>query len=336
MNNSWRSLRKKIRTVKWLSPIFTAVMFVVSKTNGLWRSLRKKIRTVKWLSPIFTAAITALVIAVLLLVFLPWYGDPSEFIRGIYIEAGGAVMDIVVFGIIIAWLTSKTSQNQEIARQMELIDDYKKWDSDEAHYRISGAIRRLNKLNHTVFDFSGLELNGFDFRWHEIESIAGSTFYDGTWATGTRRDQVTLKNVGFNGVDCRRVVFSKFHPFSGFDLVGRFATFRDCNFQGAQLQEAVFRGAYLEWSETPPEEMGELENVEEGGVLFRQTYYPPFDEADLKGSSFEDVRFQNADFRNAVNIEDCTFAGAKGLEECLFDNEEVKEQILRKASSGPA
>ena len=53
----------------------------------------------------------------------------------------------------------------------------------------------------------------------------------------------------------------------------------------------------------------------------------------LKGASFEDVTFRNADFRDAVNIGDCTFTGAKGLDECLFDNEGVKEQILRKASS---
>ena len=109
------------------------------------------------------------------------YETLSDIFQGIYIEASGAVMDIVVFGIIIAWLTSRKDQNQEITRQMELIDDYKKWDSDEARYRIAGAIRRLNKLNCTAIDFSGIEMSDFRFRWLEIESIAGSTFYDGSW-----------------------------------------------------------------------------------------------------------------------------------------------------------
>ena len=114
------------------------------------------------------AAGIAIIMAAVLLFLSSWYGTLSEILQGVYIEAGAAVMDIVVFGIIIAWLKSKLSHNQEIAKKMELIDDFKKWGSDEARYRIAGAIRRLNKLKHTVVKFSGLELDGFDFRWHEI------------------------------------------------------------------------------------------------------------------------------------------------------------------------
>ena len=298
-----------------------------------WTNLWQEIRAADWRNPI-TAIVIGVVMILGLGALLGWYdGDRDEIFRGIYIEAGGAVMDILVFGIILAGLASMTSRRREITKQMELIDDYKKWNSEEARYRIAGAIRRLNRLNCTAIDFSGIEMSNFRFRWLEIENIAGSTFYDGSWGTWSGKDQVILTDVDFAVVDCRNVMFSKSDPLSGLDMPHRFATFADCNFRGAQLQGAVFRGACLEWSENPPEEVGKWVDIGDGHAAFNQTYYPPFDGADLKGASFGDVLFKNADFRGAKNIQECTFTGAKGLDECMFDNEEMKGQILRKASS---
>ena len=144
--------------------------------SSLWNSLQKKARAVNWFWPIPTATAFAGVIILLLWVFSGWYGGaPGEILRGIYIEAGGAVMDIVIFGVILALLAAMTSRHQDVTRQLELIDDYKKWDSAEARYRIAGAIRRLNKLNRTAINFSGIEISDFRF--------AGSTFYDGSWGS---------------------------------------------------------------------------------------------------------------------------------------------------------
>ena len=59
--------------------------------------------------------------------------------------------------------------------------------------------------------------------------------------------------------------------------------------------------------------MGEWIDWGHGQGGFHQTYYPPFDRADLTGASFEGAHFENADFLGAENIEDCTFTGATGL-----------------------
>ena len=62
--------------------------------SSLWNSLRKKARAVNWFGPIPTATAIAGVIILLLWVISGWYGGaPGEIFRGIYIEAGGAVMD---------------------------------------------------------------------------------------------------------------------------------------------------------------------------------------------------------------------------------------------------
>ena len=206
--------------------------------SDLWSSLRKKIRAVDWFGPIPIAIAIATVLVLLLRVLAGWYGGAhGDILRGIYIEAGGAVMDIVVFGIVLAVLAAMTSRRREITRQMELIDDYKKWDSDEARYRIAGAIRRLNRLNRTAIDFSGIEMSDFRFRWLEIESIAGSTFYDGSWGTWSGKDNVTLTDVDFSGgglPGCR--VLQSPIPFPGLDMRRAvLATFKDCSFQEASV-----------------------------------------------------------------------------------------------------
>lgn len=298
-------------------------------TNLWW----KKTRAVDRFRPIPTAAVIAALLVLLLWILSGWYGGaPGEILRGFYIEAGGAVMDIVVFGIVIAWLAYRRDQDQEITRQMELIDDYKKWDSDEARYRIAGAIRRLNKLNRTDIDFSGIEMSEFRFRWLEIESIRGSTFYDGSLGS----DRSILTNVDFSEVDCRDVVFSKISPLPIIQFPGRSATFTDCKFRSARLQGAVFRGAYLKWVQGLPEEMEEWVDMDDDPPALLPFYCPPFDKADLKGASFEDVLFEHADFRGARNIGECSFVGAEGLDDCLFDSDEVKEEVLRKAGSTSA
>ena len=75
-------------------------------------------------------------------------------------------------------------------------------------------------------------------------------------------------------------------------------------------------------------------DMENGDSAYRQTYLPPFDGADLRGASFEDVYFQNADFRGALNIQDCSFSGAQGLTKCVFDDDEITKWAQEAAKSG--
>ena len=303
-----------------------------------WRAAIRNILSDDRLVPIVIAAVLAVVVILMLLAFSPWYGgQPGEILRGIYIEATGAAMDIVIFGFVLAllvyWTNRRRERAAEIARHRELIDDFKKWNADEARYRIAGALRRLNRLGCSKIDFSGLELSDFSFGWHEVKSIQGSTFYDGSWGTSSRKDKVALERVDFSELDCRNVVFSKFNPFSGLGVRLRFATFKDCNFRDARMQGAVFRGAHLEWTQQPPDDMGEWIEVDDGNGAFLQTYWPPFDGVDLSSVSFQDVCFTNADFRDALNVQDCTFSGAEGLGGCLFDDDEIKKRVLAGAKS---
>jgi uncharacterized protein YjbI with pentapeptide repeats len=266
-----------------------------------------------------------------------YYLNPAfrkDFVSGVFIEFNGMIFDILLFGIITGLFLNFTEDRRELHRQQEIIDDYKKWDSDEAKLRIAGAIRRINRLGRENIDFGGLELSNFSFRNHDIRDLSGSVFYDGTWGEMGSRDRVRLTSVAFDGVDCSNVVFSKFHPLIGLSVSWAFASLEDCTFTQSILSGAVFNGAHLTWAETPPQELGEWIDHSDGGHSFLQTHYPPFHDAELTGASFKDCVFKNADFRGALGLDDCDFTGAKGLEHGIFDDEDVKAQVLTK-TRGP-
>ena len=284
----------------------------------------------KWLESPVVFALCLVVIAVAMLALSHiWYGGWDELWQGVYVEATGATMDLAVFGILIALVAARRERNREIGAQEDVIDDFKKWDTEEARYRIAGSVRRLNRRGRTSIDFAGIELSDFSFRNHDINSIAGSRFYDGT--VGGSSGKTVLKNVEFSLVDCRDVVFTAFNPSDWLGLSHRPSIFRDCWFGGAKLEGATFRGAKIEWSDEPPAEIGHWDSTQEGEPVYIPYYCPPFDGTDLAGVSFEDVEFRNADFREAYNLRECRFAGSSGLEEAWFDSEEDKDWALRSA-----
>ena len=305
-----------------------------------WRGMRRRVGDVRrWLRGRFDAqiAITAVVAALWLVgMFIAgrWYDDRwGEFWQGVYVEAAGAMMDLIVFGIVIGVMVAQWERRRQIRSHQELIDDFKKWNSDEARYRIAGAVRRLNRLGRTSIDFIGMEMTEFAFRAHDIESIAGSKFYMGAWGSGSR-DRAVLEEVDFSFVDCRDVVFSAFSPLGGmWESRSRHACLRDCRFEDADLRGATFKGAQMEWTEAPPEEIGQRDRTQEGEPIRIPARIPPFYRADLAGVSFEDVVFRNADFREAWNLRKCRFSGASGLAECMFDSEEDKAWVLQGAGA---
>lgn len=258
-----------------------------------------------------------------------WLCNQSELEKGIYIEFYGLIFDVIFIGLLFGLYDYVRVRRLEVQRQREIIDDFKKWDNEEGRLRIAGAIRRLNGFGKTDIDFGGIELSDFSFRYQDIKSIAGSTFYDGTWGEGGSREKVSLVEVDFWGIDCRKVVFSKFNPFGGMSADVAFMRFVDCTFSDANLTDACFRGASLIWSKRPPATLGEWVEIPGEQPIFHPTHTPCFSHATLTGVSFADVQFEDADFRESINILSCDFEGAKDLNTCVFDPG-VREQLQKR------
>jgi len=252
-------------------------------------------------------------------------------------EMGGMVLDVFFILIVFAIFEQRRLRRTEIQRQHEIVDDYKRWDAEEARARIVGAIRRLNRMDVFAIDFRGAVLSDLSFASAGVRSLSKSVFYDGEWGEPHQVTRVSLRRVAFDNIDCRDVQFSPFDPFEALaPTLGRYAQLEDCSFISADLRGALFNGAQMAWTAAPPpslyEESGEFD--EQHGRA--QIHYGPFHDADLAGASFRGAVLRNADFRGANNVEAADFFRATGVEDALFGSAQEKAAALTSANRDEA
>lgn len=263
-----------------------------------------------------------------------WRSLAPEFYYDLWVEFWGLVFDVVFILVVFAFFEHRRQGVLQIQSQHDIIEDYKGWDSEEARFRLAGAIRRLNRMGVDAINLSGARISDFSFSRNSIASLAGSIFFDGIWGEAIGESSVVLQKVDFSHVNCRSVTFSPYDPFSGveFDLQ-RYARFEDCSFIETDLRKATFNGASLKWTEAPPDSHYQFEKDPETGQGFAtQVSWGPFDGADLRGASFSGCVFENADFRGASGVLEANFFEAKGLETSVFDDDATRSAVLVNAS----
>ena len=296
-------------------------------TNSLWRFWA-------WIGPAWPAAAVVVLLLVILIPLWSSYSDFSELIRGIYVAAWGTFFDVLIAGFVLVLFAVWRRRRESIERYIEEIEDFKKWDNEEARLRIAGNVRRLAKLGKTDIDFSGITLKNFKFVSHDIESLRGAIFSLGPRLDKMSKNSTLLENVDFSFVDCTNVVFSKsFFKSSVMGLVGTNLAFTD-----AKLSGACFEGAKLTWTDykaNKSEWYVDHGEDDDGNPINEQAYYPAFSGADLKGCSFKYVELDHADFRDADSILEADFSGAEGLDTCFFEDD-VRDRILASAKKRPS
>lgn len=254
------------------------------------------------------------------------------FLTDLWPEMGGMVLDVFFILIVFAIFEHRRRRRSEIQRQHEIIDDYKRWDAEEARARIVGAIRRLNRMEVFAINFTGATLSDLSFARAGVRSIAKSVFYDGQWGEPHQVTRVSLCRVDFDNIDCKEVQFSPFDPFEALaPTLTRYAQLEDCSFISADLRGALFNGAQMIWTAAPPDSLYEPIDEADGQGGFMQVRYGPFHDADLEGASFRGATLRNADFRGADNVGSVDFFRATGLDEALFDDAATKTAALRSA-----
>lgn len=269
-----------------------------------------------------------IVLGLCIVVAILWGGVSSFPEHGdLLVEFWGLIFDVCVILVGFGFIQHWKQKRDDIARQHELIEDFRRWDNEEARHRILGAVRRLNRLGQTEINLSGAVLKDVSFRRNDVKSLRGSQLSGSGWMhEGYRTSSFT--NVDLSGVDCRGTVFERAATMNSFSI-GPAAQYLDCDFCNADLQSSVFDGAALKWSSPPPSEMEEvIDEGDDGQPIYTRVVADRFNDADLTRVSFKKCIFENADFRLAVNIETADFRGAEGLETCLFDNDDIRSQIL--------
>ncbi|PBB69290.1 hypothetical protein CK228_08805 [Mesorhizobium sp. WSM4312] len=298
-------------TADWLK---SAGRFLLPKKKTWnWRKTVIAVGSSWW-----TVAVTVLLLSAGIAVFF-WYvyDRLDEYWKGVATNTTAGFFDVVVVVFTFGAYEQFRRRSDDIARLRGRIEDVKRFDDPRAHSIIGSAIRGLAKFGLTDIDLRGARLTNFSFPSNGIRSISGAVISDGLYFDDEMKNFAKLNSVAFTGVDCSDVCFSS----GEFSL----ATFNDCVFQGASLVGARFNGTSLNWSverviadEADWQEL--VDEAEDGSPIYAQIYNPAFYGADLTNCIFKKVRFQNADFRGAQNIEKAIFVGATGLETCHFDD----------------
>lgn len=272
----------------------------------------------------------------LLLVAFVWAGLKGwPELGDVQVEFWGLIFDVLVILVGFGVIQHGKQRRDDIARHSEVIEDLKRWSSEEAKHRVLGAMRRLNRLGKSNFELSGAHLKSANFTGYGIKSIAGSTLSSGGWWGSDELTVSNFEDVDFSSLDARGVVFEKTFPMRiGQKILshGPRATYKNCDFWGADLSNAKFDGAELTWTSAPPDSLEEQVDEEpDGRPVYAKVARGVFEEVDLSNTSFKFCTFDKADFREAFNIESADFSGAEGLDTCVFDNDCLKKKIIQNS-----
>ncbi len=248
-------------------------------------------------------------------------GDYKNIEQGIYAEAWGTLFDLILVVFVLGLFETMRNKKETIKRYIEEIDDFKRWDSDEARMRIAGIVRRLGKLGKHDIDFIGAKLNGFSFLQNDIRDISGSTFHSHAWTDFGKK--TLLDGSEFRGINCSKVTFSR----SIFDGAILGLTAENMQFSDSNLIDATFEGARLKWTNVVVDEYDWYDYDQEQTRI--PIYKPAFGGANLMRTSFKYAELTSADFRDALNVELANFTETKGLESCFFDDGD-REKIIEK------
>ena len=268
-----------------------------------------------------------------LVVFLVWQTLFTSLAEDYRVEFFGLVLDVIFILIIYSIMQSSIREQQSIDRQKEIVEDYKRWDCEEARFRIAGALRRLNHMRVSNFDFTGIQLSSFKFADHKIRNISNSIFYDGSWGEPFKPHDVKLNEVSFDYCHCENVQFSPFNPLEAIiKKASAYAVFVNCTFRYCELKGASFNGAYMKWTTPTVDCRFESIEYEDEHQHEAQVIFSSFEGANLDGVSFKGAFFENVDFRGAENIVTADFSNAQGLASCMFDCEALENPTLRNVS----
>jgi len=170
-----------------------------------------------------------LAIIVVIGIILFRIGDNEFDWKGIYTEAIGMLLDVLFLGIIWSIFEHFRASKLEIKRYLEEIDDFRRWQSDEATFRIVGNIKRLSKLKFTNIDLRYCYLKKAELWNLKITSDAtGANFIDAKLAGS----ELCNINLSFAHFEKAHLYESK---FNGSDLAFT-------NFKGANIKKVDFRG----------------------------------------------------------------------------------------------
>ena len=179
-------------------------------------------------------------------------------VKDIIIEANGLVLDLVLFGCLIAWFNERRAFKDQIRSYQDSLDDLSSWAAEEGVLKKVGIIKRLqdiagfesirnldySQLPHA--NFQGITLKGVNFTFSNLSSafLNGTDLKDASLAgadlTNACLNSARLGHADLRGADLRGADF-EFADLTG-AILGEYTT-GHLSSQGPSTYLTDLRGA---------------------------------------------------------------------------------------------
>jgi uncharacterized protein YjbI with pentapeptide repeats len=309
-----RRIVAKLRVINKKLNKITAIF--KSKANALLENVKGRIRTGfrrLFESPVRTYFLLALVVIPIVFIISSSLYEDEPFLEGILVEAHGMIFDVVVLGIIFAWLNSAGEKQRDIKRYKEEISDYLEWEAEEAKFRIVGNIKRLNRLGEkTNFSLQNAYLVGAKLREAHLDD---SDFLEAKLYR-INLDRAKLNNAILGGADMREAILKFAQLDGGTDLTDADLSF--ANFTNAVLHHTKLIEAELEGARFKNASLGSA-NLSKAHV-----YYVDLTGANLSSADFTEAWIFRSNFTGA-NLTNAKLNGTN------FAETELKFALLNGA-----
>lgn len=160
--------------------------------------------------------------------------EEKELLGGLTAEIAGFIFDLILISLLVNFFAIRRQKKERIQRHHDLIDDFRRWRSEEAKIRIFGAIKKLNELGVTKMDLDRVDLSktpnerdalGYD--------LTGSSISDVNFSGRV------LKGTVMNSVNGKVPCFKSSHLLG---VIAERATLTDPVFNMAYLEDVSFNG----------------------------------------------------------------------------------------------
>jgi uncharacterized protein YjbI with pentapeptide repeats len=278
----------------------------------------------------FAINLFVFVFIVVFLISRPYQtAHPAEFGEGVLIEAHGLIFDLLVIGVFGTLFNKFNERRREqqrqadqrnltIQRYQEEIDDYRPGRSEENILRITGIIRRLNRLG-----ISNINLNHTFLQAANLAdaNLAGAKL----WVANLRG--ASLRGATLNGADLH------YANLRGGNL--RAADLRGANLGGTNLEYCTYNDA-TRWPDgfSPPDSAINVDRLQGADLREANLTAANLDYADLTGANLIDTNLSRADLTRAdltrADLTRATLIGVN-LRSANLRGADVREADLRGA-----
>lgn len=225
-----------------------------------------------------------------------WGLYSRSFFENVLVEAHGAVLDLLVVGVILYWFEQRRARRDQIGRLEEELADLRLYSAPDAPYRTLGTIRRLLALDNS----KALQISEMTLSHLELKDLNLSDCnMHATVFTDSR-----IRNVHFENCSLDAAIFAG-------------AIMEHTQLTGSSLKRAKFQNAKLKGLNLTS---CQIQNADFTSASLRSANFKGLD---CKGVVFKNADLTSTNFIGARNLDPSTIATARCIRSLKSDDPRI-------------